>query len=93
LAKRIQKAQKLGARPTVRVIALRKRRLKEDAPTTEPHGDKHWTCQWVVSGHWRNQPYGPGRVLRKLVYVNPYVKGPDELPLREATPKVYAVMR
>lgn len=33
------------------------------------------------------------KTLRKLVYVNPYVKGPDEMPLREARPTVFAVMR
>lgn len=94
LAKRIQRERKLAARPTIRIIALRKRRLIENAPTNSPtNSDRHWTCQWVVSGHWRNQPYGPGRSLRKLTYVNPYVKGPEEMPLREVRPKVFAVMR
>ncbi len=88
----------LSNRPTVKIVALRRRRFKDDAPesidiTTHSDSVRKFHCQWVVSGHWRNQPYGPGRTLRKLTYVNPYVKGPDEMPLREARPKVFAVMR
>lgn len=40
-----------------------------------------WTHQWVVSGHWRWQPCGPGRSERRLTWIAPYVKGPDGAPL------------
>ena len=40
--------------------------------------DQH---RWVVRGHWRNQPWGPGRELRRPVYILPHIKGPDGAPL------------
>lgn len=30
-----------------------------------------------VSGHWKNQPYGPKRMYRKTIWVEPYWRGPD----------------
>jgi hypothetical protein len=34
--------------------------------------------RFVVRGHWRNQPCGPGRQERKLLWIAPYWKGPAE---------------
>lgn len=31
----------------------------------------------LVRGHWRNQPYGPQSALRKLIFVEPYWRGPE----------------
>lgn len=36
------------------------------------------TVQFLVRGHWRNQPYGPGGTLRKIVRIEPYWKGPED---------------
>lgn len=33
--------------------------------------------RFMVRGHWRQQPCGPGREERKLTWVRPYYKGPD----------------
>lgn len=33
--------------------------------------------QFIVRGHWRNQPHGIGHQERKLKWINPYVKGKD----------------
>jgi hypothetical protein len=30
---------------------------------------------WMVRGHWRAQPYGPGRTLRRPQWIEPYDKG------------------
>lgn len=30
-----------------------------------------------VRGHWRHQPYGKGRKLRKWIWIQPYQRGPD----------------
>ena len=30
-----------------------------------------------VSGHWRDQPYGPKSSLRRPRWIKPYIKGPD----------------
>lgn len=34
-------------------------------------------CRFVVRGHWRMQAHGPGRQLRKRVWIKPHWKGPD----------------
>ena len=40
-----------------------------------------WTHQWIVDGHWRNQPYGVGHSLRRLQWIAPFIKGPEDAPL------------
>ena len=30
-----------------------------------------------VSGHWRQQPHGEGRLLRKRIWIKPFPRGPD----------------
>lgn len=36
--------------------------------------------RFVVRGHWKKQPYGPGRTERKMIFVEPYWKGPADAP-------------
>jgi len=36
------------------------------------------TVQFFVRGHWKNQPHGPNRALRKLIHIEPYWKGPED---------------
>jgi hypothetical protein len=31
----------------------------------------------IVRGHWRNQPWGPGGSLRRLIWIAPFWKGPE----------------
>lgn len=38
--------------------------------------------RFIVSGHWREQPYGPGRSQRRRQWIAPYIKGPKDKPLR-----------
>jgi len=43
------------------------------------------TVRVLVSGHWRNQPFGPGRMYRRIQWIEPYWKGEehegcDEVP-------------
>jgi hypothetical protein len=38
-------------------------------------------CQWVVRGHWRSQPCGPGKLSRRATWIQPYWKGSDLLPV------------
>jgi hypothetical protein len=80
---------------TVRVIALRKRRVTDSDDPAKP-GEKtggRLTVQFICSGHLRNQPYGPGRTMRKLVYIEAYPKGPKDAPFKSPVKKVYAVIR
>lgn len=39
------------------------------------------TKSWWVKGHWRRQPYGPQRSLRKLIYIHPHISGNVNAPL------------
>jgi hypothetical protein len=36
--------------------------------------------RFVVRGHWKQQPHGPGRAQRKMIFVEPYWKGPADAP-------------
>lgn len=38
--------------------------------------------RWSVRGHWRNQACGPGRTQRRRVWIEGYVAGPTDKPLR-----------
>lgn len=80
---------------TVRVIALRKRRATDSDDPIAP-GEKtghRLTVQFICSGHPRLQRYGPGRTMRKLIYIAPYPKGPKDAPFKPSSKKVYAVIR
>jgi hypothetical protein len=39
------------------------------------------TVQWLVRGHWRNQPCGPGLTDRKGIWIMPHWKGPADAPI------------
>lgn len=44
-------------------------------------GTVEWSRRWMVRGHWRQQPCGPRNENRKLRWIDPYVKGPEDKPL------------
>lgn len=73
------------------VVTLRRRETAE--PLGDTGGDgaaaREWRARWWVSGHLRNQWY-PSTHEHKLIWVAPYVKGPDDKPLAR---RVYAVAR
>jgi hypothetical protein len=76
--------------PEVSVINLRRKQLvsDEDVERDQAHQAREWQHQWVVKGHWRSQPYGEGRKLRRPVYIHPHIKGPEDKPLLD-NKKVY----
>lgn len=39
--------------------------------------NKKLAKRFMVRGHWRNQPYGKRNKKRKLIFIEPYVKGPE----------------
>lgn len=76
----------------IHVIQLRRAENEAHHGTGETSGDSIvWTCRWIVSGHWRNQPYASGE--RKLIYIMPFVKGPSDKPIKVPTHTVYEVSR
>lgn len=67
--------------PEVTVVDLRRQYTPADQEENEGVPGRHYRHRWVVSGHWRNQAYGPERSLRRRTWVPSYVKGPDGAPL------------
>jgi hypothetical protein len=63
----------------VKIVRLRAARAGE--AVGEEDGGRAYTVRWMVRGHWRQQPYGPQRALRRPVWINPHVKGPADAPL------------
>lgn len=90
LSKGITKAYQRSKRPApdVRLVRIRQRnaaqkqsRAHEVASRTRAEPDHRF---WV-SGHERQQAYGPGRTLRKPVDIAPFLKGNEDLPIKLST--------
>ncbi|MGW4295621.1 hypothetical protein ACWEH1_21575 [Micromonospora chersina] len=87
--KAVRKSYARTNRPTPEVRIVRIRAKGSTTPTgiRSAPGDsgRSQTRRLWVSGHWRNQPYGPGRALRRPVYINPFLRGPDNAPIQLST--------
>lgn len=90
LARSYQRAHQRPMSP-VTLVDLRKqpRRTAEDR---EKHEGRQLTKRVYRRGHWKRQFYGPGRALRKTIYVSGYIAGPEGAPLHES-PRVVKVLR
>lgn len=75
-----------GYRPTIYRVGdnIRLNNLKElrDLSRETSRGGQRppgWTLRSrsTVRGHWKQQAHGPGRALRKRVFVQPYWRGPE----------------
>lgn len=64
----------------VKVVELRT--MKHQTVTHSSSG-RQYTHRWIVRGHWRDQPCGPGLKQRRRTWVPAYTKGPDDAPLLE----------
>lgn len=86
LTMRVKKRQPHGqtvkapVRISVRSLATTPRR------TAESTGRKA-TSRWWVRGHWRQQPWGKNRALRKPIFIAPHTAGNPDAPIDNA-PKV-----
>lgn len=85
---RFERAKQKPPSDEIRYIALRRveRRTGEG-----DHRDVEWTCQWIVTGHWRNQWY-PSKHYYRPKYIASYLKGPEDKPLRHPG-RLFAVVR
>lgn len=70
----------VNAPSDVKLVTLR--RLKRTKPEDGETAEVAWSHRWMVNGHWRWQPVGPGRRQRRLTYVTPHIKGPEDAPLK-----------
>lgn len=69
----------------VNLVALRENATR--LPTEEPsEGEKKWglSVRFMVRGHWRNQACGEKLGQRRPVFVAPYLKGPEDAPLKSS---------
>lgn len=75
--------------PVVRVITLRKKRYEHHA---SDESERVYHHRWLVRGHWRNQWY-PSLGIHQPKWIAPYIKGPDDTPLKPSRASIYAVVR
>lgn len=75
------------ARP-VRIVSLR-RLASPGAATVGRDGEsnREYQWQWLVSGHFRNQWYRRAGEHR-VIWISPYIKGPEDKPLKQPAYKV-----
>jgi hypothetical protein len=68
----------------VNVVTLRRPKHAQPA-SGGPHRHVDWSCTWIVRGHTRHYDHalktGPNAGQTE-VFIKPYLKGPDGLPLR-----------
>lgn len=80
-----RRSERAGVDPglaEVKVVALRRHASEGTPPPEGERRASEYSHRWIVQGHWRNQPYGPGRTQRRLQWIAPYVKGPEDAPLQ-----------
>lgn len=86
--RRMQKAQAPFV-PIVKVITLRR---MEQKGVPGPSREVDWQYQWPVSGHWRKQ-FFPSIGEHRLVFIESYVKGPPEKPMKPPQVIIYKAER
>jgi hypothetical protein len=83
-AKRHDRA-KIPASSDVRLVNVRRR---EHRPAAEGEGgDRNYSHRWIVAGaggdgFWRQQACGPRWSQHRPVWIEPYVAGPEDKPLK-----------
>ncbi len=75
-----------------RLIQVIELRATESNPSEALGNTIEHDFRWMVRGHWRKQPYGPKRGLVKPIWISPYVKGPDDKPVKINT-RLFEVAR
>jgi hypothetical protein len=68
----------------VQIVTLRRPRVvhPDGGELDGTHGRREHDHRWYVTGHWRWQACGVGRAERRLTFVSPHIKGPEDKPLR-----------
>lgn len=72
----------------VTVIDLHPQRRRLITDEDDGGGDgprRRLTSRHVVRGHWTHQPHGKGRALRRLQWIDDYIRGPQDAPLTTRT--------
>ena len=59
------------------------RSLEREGSRGSGDGSRTLTVRSLVSGHWRDQPYGPGMAYRKRIWIEPFWRGPEGVPITQ----------
>ena len=88
-----RRAAKLHIPSTCNVVQMRRLdRRRADGTTHNHEAALEWQCQWLVRGHWRQQFYpSAGRHVPR--WIAPYIKGPNDKPMKSPQPTVFVVKR
>jgi hypothetical protein len=88
-------AKKAAARAAVNllcnVVVLRRSEASTGVSSVDAVA-RDYSCQWLVGGHWRQQYY-PSTNEHRPIWIEPYVKGPEDKPFRAPAETVFAVAR
>lgn len=79
-----------GVPSVVKIVELGEHLLEPRSGAEQGNDESRYSHRWVVRGHWRQQPYGPGGTLRKPIWVTSHIKGPQDAPLIDK-PTVIAI--
>jgi hypothetical protein len=80
----------IGETP-IRVVKLR--RVERHEMGRDGGKAYELTCQFVVSGHWKQVVYGPKGSLRRPQLILPHIKGPEGAPMKINAERVFVVDR
>lgn len=75
------RGRKRATEASVTLVDLRRIYRPDKQADAGMESFRQFRHRWVVSGHWRNQPHGQDRALRRRQWIPSYVKGPDGAPL------------
>jgi hypothetical protein len=89
--KSARRMKTMGVPNDVTIITFRRTKYEKKL---EGEAKVEWNHRWLVRGFWRWQPYkdDEGKWARKRIWINPYVKGPEDKPL-VITNKINAFVR
>ncbi|MGA2669837.1 MAG: hypothetical protein ABSF21_00215 [Dehalococcoidia bacterium] len=74
--------------PLINIITLR----PKTTVLSGEHRDVDWQYRWLVRGHWRQQWYRSDNTHR-AIWITPYIKGPENKPLKKPSVNLFAVIR
>ncbi len=81
------RSQRAAADTTVQVVDIRRRERTVEEKAAASSGRKI-DYQQERAGHWKMQFHGPGRALRKRIWIDPYWVGAPGAPVRYKSEKV-----
>lgn len=76
--------RRMSSRPTTRVFVLTRTVTHDVSRPVSAYSrgeGRKVNVQCLVRGHWKSQPYGKDRLLRKHIFIEPYWRGPEDAPI------------